>query len=145
MAQPQEAPTWATWWEAVQVVRYRPHLRRTLRIALVVGTILFAINQLDVVLRGEATTLVWIKAAVTYVVPFCVANAGVLVATRRSPAGVGGPTQLIGSDLDRGEAGGDEPRVQRGRVDGVVDIVVVEGGQLGTGDAVGGHEQGTGA
>ena len=62
---------------------YRPHLRRTIVIALIVGTILFAINQLDVVLRGDATAAVWIKAAVTYLVPFSVSNAGVLVASRR--------------------------------------------------------------
>jgi hypothetical protein len=64
-------------------VRYPPHLRKTVSVALVVGTILFAINQLDVVLRGDATTAVWLKSVLTYVVPFCVSNYGVLVATRR--------------------------------------------------------------
>jgi hypothetical protein len=54
-------------------------------IALVVGTILFCINRLDVVLQGEADALVWIESAVTYVVPFCVSCAGVLAATRRPP------------------------------------------------------------
>lgn len=63
------------------MVVYRPHLVRTIRIALVVGTILFAINQLDVVLRGQATAFVWFKTGLTYVVPFCVANLGILVAT----------------------------------------------------------------
>jgi hypothetical protein len=62
-----------------------PHLRRTVVIALVVGTILFCINQLDVVLQGEPDAMVWIKSAVTYIVPFCVSCAGVLAATRRSP------------------------------------------------------------
>jgi hypothetical protein len=76
------APTWITWREAVDVIAYRPHLRSTVTVALVVGTLLFGINQLDVVLRGDATPLVWIKAAVTYVVPFCVANIGVLTASR---------------------------------------------------------------
>ncbi len=61
---------------------YRPHLRKTAIIALVVGTVLFCINQLDVVVRGDATTVVWIKAAITYLVPFAVSNAGVLVASR---------------------------------------------------------------
>ena len=61
---------------------YPPHLRKTITITLVVGTILFCINQLDVVLRGDATAAVWVKSAVTYLVPFCVSNAGVLVATR---------------------------------------------------------------
>jgi hypothetical protein len=65
------------------VVRYRPHLRTTVRIALVVGTVLFAINQLDVVVGGRATTVTWIKSVVTYAVPFVVANLGVLTATRR--------------------------------------------------------------
>jgi hypothetical protein len=77
-------PTWTTVGEALMVVVYRPHLRKTVTIALVVGTILFAINQLDVVLRGDATTAVWVKSAITYLVPFCVSNAGVLVATRRA-------------------------------------------------------------
>ncbi|MGH9013307.1 MAG: nitrate/nitrite transporter NrtS [Acidimicrobiia bacterium] len=78
------APTWATWREAIRVITYRPHLRKTALIALAVGTVLFCINQLDVVLRGEATTGVWVKSAVTYLVPFCVSNAGVLVASRRA-------------------------------------------------------------
>jgi len=64
------------------VVGYRPHLRKTVTIALIVGTVLFCINQLDVVLRGDATAVVWLKSVVTYVVPFAVSNAGVLVASR---------------------------------------------------------------
>ena len=78
-----DAPTWATGREAARVVLYRPHLRKTVTIALIVGTLLFAINQLDVVLRGDATASVWVKSVVTYLVPFCVSNAGVLVASRR--------------------------------------------------------------
>jgi hypothetical protein len=33
---------------------------------------------------GNADTIVWIKSAVTYVVPFCVSCAGALAATRGS-------------------------------------------------------------
>jgi hypothetical protein len=76
-----QIPTWSTWREAIHVVAFRPHLVRTIRIALVVGTILFAINQLDVVLRGHATTVLWFKIGLTYLVPFCVSNLGILVAT----------------------------------------------------------------
>jgi len=65
------------------VVVFRAHLRATTRVALVVGTVLFAINQMDVVLAGEASTTTWIKAAVTYAVPFVVSNLGILTATRR--------------------------------------------------------------
>ena len=78
-------PTWAGWREAISVVAYRPHLRKTVSITLVVGTVLFFINQLDVVLRGNATTVTWIKSGVTYLVPFVVSNLGVLVASRRPP------------------------------------------------------------
>ena len=77
------APTWRTWREALQVCLHRPHLRSTARIALIIGTILFAINQLDVVLAGKATPGVWLKTALTYLVPFCVSNWWILVATRR--------------------------------------------------------------
>jgi hypothetical protein len=52
-------------------------------IALVVGAVLFCINQLDVVARGSATTAAWVKTGVTFLVPFCVSNAGVPVAARR--------------------------------------------------------------
>ena len=70
------------------VIVHRPHLRKTVTIALVVGSILFGINQLDVVLRGDATVVTWVKSAITYLVPFCVSNAGILVASRRAgPAG----------------------------------------------------------
>jgi hypothetical protein len=78
-----EAPTWSTWRDAPAVVLYRPHLRKTLRIALIVGTVLFSINQVDVVVRGAATPVVWLKVALTYLVPFCVSNLGILIASRR--------------------------------------------------------------
>ena len=80
---PVERPTWSTWRETPPVVLHRPHLRNTVRIALIVGTVLFVINQLDVVLRGAATPVVWLKVALTYLVPFCVANLGILIASRR--------------------------------------------------------------
>lgn len=40
------------------MIGYRPHLRKTLSIATTVGTLLFAINQLDVVLKGDANAVV---------------------------------------------------------------------------------------
>lgn len=76
-------PTWSRWRDAPRVMLYRPHLTRTASVTLVVGLVLFAINQLDVVMAGDATPRTWIKTAVTFVVPFCVANFGVLTATRR--------------------------------------------------------------
>lgn len=76
------APTWSRLSEAPAVVLHRAHLVRTLSVALIVGTVLFVINQLDVVMAGDATTRTWVKAGTTYVVPFLVANYGVLTASR---------------------------------------------------------------
>jgi hypothetical protein len=92
--------TWATLREARAVLAHPPHLRRTAAIALAVGTILFCINQLDVVLRGEADAVVWIKAAITCLVPFRVSCAGVLVGTRRPPDPIGPPDASAGPDIE---------------------------------------------
>ena len=56
----------------------REHLRRTVRIALVVGVLLTAVNQLDVIAHGDATAITWIKCGMNFVVPFIVSNLGLL-------------------------------------------------------------------
>ena len=71
----------------LEVILRADNLRRTLAVALVVGTILFVINQLDIVIAGRATAATWAKVALTYLVPFCVANYGLLVGQRRDRAG----------------------------------------------------------
>ena len=40
--------TWAGWREVLGVLAHRPRLRKTVRITLVVGTVLFCVNQPDV-------------------------------------------------------------------------------------------------
>lgn len=86
------APSWVRLRECPSCILYRPHLSRTLGTALLVGTILFAINQLNLVIAGEASPEVWIKTALTFLVPFCVANWGVLIGCRRSP-----PARVVSS------------------------------------------------
>ena len=54
-------------------------------VAAVVGTVLSAANQGDTVLGGGAGTATWMRVAVNYLVPFCVASIGFLSA-RRAPA-----------------------------------------------------------
>jgi hypothetical protein len=54
----------------------RSHLAETVRVAVVIGTVLFTINQLDVVLAAKATWVTRLKAALTYLVPFPVATTG---------------------------------------------------------------------
>lgn len=58
------------------------HLRRTARIALVVGLLLTAINQGDVIAGGEATLGTWLKCATNFMVPFVVSNLGLLSGRR---------------------------------------------------------------
>ena len=65
----------------------RPHLSRTVGAALVVGTVLFAINHLNEVLAGKATVVTWLKTALTYLVPFLASNYGVVTASRRRLSG----------------------------------------------------------
>ncbi|HEX4734971.1 MAG TPA: nitrate/nitrite transporter NrtS [Thermoleophilaceae bacterium] len=72
--------------EAVAYCRRREHLRRTVRIALVVGLVLTAINQLDVILSGDATTATWVKCGLNFVVPFVVSNLGLLSGRQRPTA-----------------------------------------------------------
>lgn len=78
--------------EALRICARREHLRRTIRIALVVGTLLTLINQADVILGGDATALVWVKAGLNYCVPFAVSNLG-LLAGKRAEAGDGSPSE----------------------------------------------------
>jgi hypothetical protein len=79
-----DEPTWTKWRETARVVFYRPYLKRTVSVALVVGFVLFAINHLDEVLRGKASALVWTKVVITFFVPFAVSNIGILIATRKT-------------------------------------------------------------
>ena len=77
------AVTWATPVEALRVVFLRSTLRKTIRIALVVGTILSLINQSGPIFSGKAGAVVWIRVAANYLVPFCVSSTGFLSATKR--------------------------------------------------------------
>jgi len=43
-----------------------------------VGLVLTSINQLDVILRGDASTATWVKCGMNFLVPFIVSNLGLL-------------------------------------------------------------------
>jgi hypothetical protein len=64
--------------EACAFCLQRHNLRRTLRIAFVVGVILTVINQSGVIASGDATAATWVRCALNFVVPFLVSNAGLL-------------------------------------------------------------------
>jgi hypothetical protein len=79
----ESVATWSRAHEIPVVVLAPQHLRKTVSVALVVGSAFVAMNQLGVILSGHATSLVWLKAALTYLTPLIVSNYGVLSATRR--------------------------------------------------------------
>jgi len=59
-----------------------PLLRRSLIVAIIVGTILIAINQGNIILRGDFPAALYWKIPLTYSVPFCVATTGALLNAR---------------------------------------------------------------
>jgi hypothetical protein len=63
---------------AIRHVLLPVHLRRTLTIALVVGTWLTLANLGDVLISGQATVGTALKVAMNYVTPFVVSNLGLL-------------------------------------------------------------------
>lgn len=65
----------------VHAVLYAPVLRVSLVTALVVGTVLIAINQGNVILEGRFPSELYWKIPLTYCVPFCVATFGALRVT----------------------------------------------------------------
>jgi hypothetical protein len=73
--------------DALRICFRREHLRRTLKIALVVGTLLTVINQLDIILKGNADALTWVKCGLNYCVPFVVSNLGLLAGKRAEVEG----------------------------------------------------------
>jgi len=66
-------------------LREPPLIRRSVRVALVVGTVLTAINQGGPIVSGAWTAALAWKIPLTYVVPFAVAMWGALTSARRGP------------------------------------------------------------
>ena len=58
-------PTWRTWRQASAIVLAPWQLRRTVTLALIIGSVFVAMNQLNVILAGNADTIIWLKAAMT--------------------------------------------------------------------------------
>jgi hypothetical protein len=64
-------------------VTHGPLMRRSLIVALVVGTLLTAINQGNLIASGDfPADLAW-KVPLTYAVPYCVTTTGAILNARR--------------------------------------------------------------
>ena len=64
-------------------LRHAPMLRRSVTLALVVGTILALLNHGDTILAGNWKSALYWKLPLTYFLPFCVATYGALINSRR--------------------------------------------------------------
>ena len=79
-------PQWTTPREAVRLILRGVTYRTASRVALVVGTILSAVNQGTVIANGDTVAATWVRVAVNYVVPYTVASVGYLAPFRvRAP------------------------------------------------------------
>ena len=65
-----------------QTARRREIVLRAVKVALIVGTVLTAINQGDAILSGEITAGVAAKIGLTYLVPYCVSTYAAVQALR---------------------------------------------------------------
>jgi hypothetical protein len=74
--------SWSTGREAKAVVTRPTNLKKTVTVAFVVGSIFFATNQLGPILDGHTSAVVLAKSVLTCLVPFCVSNYSLLVASR---------------------------------------------------------------
>jgi hypothetical protein len=83
----------STW---IATATRRDVVRRSIRVAALVGTLLVVINQGDRLIDREMRPRDWVKIALTYLVPFCVSTHASVSATLRR----------------------DEPGGTRGRADG---------------------------
>ena len=72
---------WGTPVEAARLCLAPSTLRRTLKIALIVGTLLSLINQGDIILAGQANVLTWVRVIANYAIPWAVSSVGFLSAT----------------------------------------------------------------
>ena len=80
-------PTWRRFGEIPSVCLDVRNLLQSIGAAMLVGTVLFLINQADVVFGGQASAATWMKIGLSYLVPFFVSNYGIVIGSRRSGSG----------------------------------------------------------
>jgi hypothetical protein len=72
--------------DACRYCARREHFRRTIRIALVVGLLLSAINQGQTILTGMATAATAVRCVANFLIPFVVSNLGLLAGRAKGGA-----------------------------------------------------------
>ena len=79
-------PEWRSPAEALRLVLTGHTLRPAGPVALVVGTLLSAVNEGSVILGAQVSDVTFTRIAVNYAVPFLVASIGYLLACRTPPS-----------------------------------------------------------
>lgn len=76
------ALAWTTWIGALRLIVTGRTRRPALRVALIVGTMLSAVNQGSVLVNGHTTAVTWLRIVANYVIPYVVSSIGLLSAHR---------------------------------------------------------------
>ncbi|HEX9505401.1 MAG TPA: nitrate/nitrite transporter NrtS [Acidimicrobiia bacterium] len=82
---PEPHPTWSTPRECARLFAQGVTVRTAGRVAVIVGTILSAVNQGSTIVDGSTTWATWVRVGVNYCVPFIVASIGFLSACKVAP------------------------------------------------------------
>ncbi len=69
---------------ALEIATSAPVVRRSAKIALVVGVLLMAINHGDNIVMGHMTLASWFKCALTFFVPYCVSTVTAVLSAREA-------------------------------------------------------------
>lgn len=76
--------TWSSWREAIVLIVKGATFRTASKIAIIVGTLLTAVNQGAVIVTGDATLATWLRTVANYLIPYTVASLGYLAPFRNS-------------------------------------------------------------
>ena len=79
----RDVPAWTTPVEACVLIARGYTARTSIRVALVVGSLLSAVNQGNVIMSGHVGVTAGLRIATNYVVPFFVSSVGYLAPSRR--------------------------------------------------------------
>jgi len=82
---------WSTWLQAAGLLTTGATLRTAFPVALVVGTLLCAVNQGSALVHGSIDVVTALRMVANYVIPYLVSSAGFLSAHRDRGAGTNRP------------------------------------------------------
>ncbi len=84
---PRPELAWSTAWDATRLICRGATFRTASRIALVVGTLLTAVNQGTVLAAGHAGAATVLRVVANYLIPYAVSSLGYLAPFRVRPPG----------------------------------------------------------